>query len=167
MSPCTAISAGLLFAAAGCTGVGVNLATKQPLSVDINMKLDVYQHGDAAVQKKIAAASTDLPADAELRHKNRMGEVQLLKSSLAVGENHLGLLELREVPPGEFGDYVKKTVDEENKDRMTMMQDIAKKANLTLADVQKQQADLAFKRAFNGEWVETPQPDGTPKWVQK
>jgi uncharacterized protein YdbL (DUF1318 family) len=77
------------------------------------------------------------------------------------------LLELREMPPGEYGDYAKKTVDAENRDRMAIMQEIAKKSNLSLGDVQKQQADLAFKRAFNGEWMETAQPDGTLKWVHK
>jgi uncharacterized protein len=161
------ISAALLFALAGCKGIGVNLNTTQPIKVDINVKLDVYQHPDAALQKKVAAASADMPADVQLRRKNRMGEVQLLKNSRMVGENHLGLLELRETPPAEFGEYAKRTVDGENSDRTSLMQEIAKKGNLTIADVQKQQADLAFKRAFNGEWVESAQPDGSYKWVQK
>ena len=169
MLRCTAISGALLFAlvGSGCTGIGVNLGTEKPLSVDINMKLDVYQHGDATVQKKVAAANADLPVDIRTRRKNRMGEVQILKNSRTVGENHLGLLEVRTPAPGEYGTYVKETVDAENKDRTQIMEDISKKDNLTLAQVQAEQARLAANRAFNGEWIETTLPDGSFQWVQK
>ena len=164
---CTAISCGLLLALAGCSGIGVNLTTNQPINVDINMKLDVYQHADTSVQKKIVSAASDLPVDVQVRRKNRMGEIQVLKNSRTIGENHLGLLEIREVAPGEYGDYTRQTVDAENKDRMTVMENVAKKENLPLAKVQEQRADLAFKQAFNGEWIEQTQPDGTFKWTQK
>lgn len=135
--------------------------------MDINVKLDVYQHGDASVQKKISNGSADLPADVQLRRKNRMGEVQGLKNSRVVGENHLGLLDLREEPPGEYADYARKTLDAENRDRLLLMQEISRKGNVPLADVQRQQADLAAKRAFNGEWVEAAQLDGSFKWRKK
>ena len=162
-----AISGALLFAFSGCTGIGVNLSTVQPLNVDINMKLDVYQHADATVQKTVSAATTDIPVDVQTRRQNRMGEVQVLKNSRTVGENHLGLLEIRDMPPGEYGEYTKQTVDAENSDRTAIMQQISRKENLPLAKVQEQEADLATKRAFNGEWIEPRQPDGTYKWVQK
>jgi hypothetical protein len=164
---CTAISCGFLLAFAGCSGVGVDLTTKQPINVDINMKLDVYQHSDASAQKKIVTAPAELPVDVQVRRKNRMGEIQVLKNSRAIGENHLGLLEIREAAPGEYGDYTRKTVDEENKDRMLIMEDVAKKQNLPLEKVQAQHADLANKQAFNGEWIEQPQPDGAFKWARK
>ncbi len=131
------------------------------------MKLDVYQHSDTSVQKKIATAPSDLPMDVQQRRTNRMGEIQVLKNSRVVGEDHLGLLEIRNMPPGEYGDYTKQTVDAENKDRTTLMQQAAKNQNLPLAEVQEQQAELAFKLAFNGEWIESQQADGTYKWVQK
>ena len=162
-----AISAALLFALGGCKGVPVNLATNQPLHVDINMKLDVYQHADAGVQKKITTAASELPVDVQQRRTNRMGEIQALKNSRVIGENHLGLLEIRSLPPGEYGDYTKQTVDAENKDRTSIMQEVAKNGNLPLAKVQEQQAQLAAKLAFNGEWIEAQQPDGTYKWGQK
>lgn len=157
----------LLFALAGCSGIGVNLTTAEPLNVNVNVKLDVYQHADTTVQKKVAAASADLPLDAQTRRRNRMGEVQKLKNSRTVGENHLGLLVIRDMPPGEYGDYTKETVDAENNDRTTIMQQIAKKANVPLAQVQEQEATLAAKRAFSGEWIEQAKPDGTYEWVQK
>ena len=161
------ISAAVLFTMAGCKGIGVNLATSQPLHVDINMKLDVYQHADTSVQKKIVDASSDLPVDVQERRKNRMGEIQILKNSRVIGENHLGLLQIRDQPPGEYGDYTRQTVDAENSDRTTIMQQVAKKENLPLDKVQEQQAQLAIKMAFNGEWIEPVQADGTYKWVQK
>ncbi len=53
MSRCMVISAAVLFAMAdACKGIGVNLATSQPLHVDINMKLDVYQHSDTSIQRR-------------------------------------------------------------------------------------------------------------------
>jgi uncharacterized protein YdbL (DUF1318 family) len=164
---CTAISGALLFAVAGCTGIGVNLTSDKPINVDINMKLDVYQHGDSSVQKKLTAAPSEPPVDVQMRRKNRMGEIQVLKNSRIVGENHLGLLEIRGDVPGEYGSYVKETLDAENKDRMEIMQQTAKQENLPLEKVQAQQADLAFKRAFSGEWIETAQSDGSSKWEQK
>jgi uncharacterized protein len=103
----------------------------------------------------------------QTRLRNRMGEVQVLKNNRLVGESRKGLLEIRNQSPGEFGDYVSRTVDAENKDRMAMMQDIAQKKNLPIEEVQRQQAELARNKAFNGEWIELPQPDGTFAWKQK
>lgn len=163
----TAISAAVLFALAGCKGIGVDLATSQPIKVDVNVKLDVYQHTDPGAQKKTAAASDALPPDVKLRRKNRMGEVQSLKDSRAVGENHLGLLEIRQQPPGEYGDYTKKLVDDENKDRTAIMQELVRTGNLKLDEVQKQQAELSAKLAYNGEWIEAQQANGSWLWVQK
>ena len=165
---CTAISCGLLLALAGCSGIGVNLTTNQPINVDINMKLDVYQHSDTGAAKKIVTpAASDLPVDVQVRRKNRMGEIQVLKNSRTIGENHLGLLEVREAVPGEYGNYLRRTVDAENKDRTLIMEDSAKKQNLPVEKIEEQRADLADKQAFNGEWIEEKQPDGTFKWIRK
>ena len=169
MLRCTAISGALLCVLAGCKGIGVNLGTEKPLAVDINMKLDVYQHADTAVQQKVVAANSSgsLPVDVRIRRKNRLGEINVLKNSRVVGENHLGLLQVRNMPPGDYGDYVKRTVDAENKDRMEIMQDISKNDALPIDKVQAEQARLAANRAFNGEWLEIAQADSTFKWVQK
>ena len=48
-----------------------------------------------------------------------------------------------------------------------MMQEIAQKKNLAAEEVQRQQAELTRNKAFNGEWIEVPQPDGTFAWKQK
>jgi uncharacterized protein YdbL (DUF1318 family) len=158
---------------AGCkNGPTVNLSTSEPLKVDplkvdLNMRVDVYQHADPNVQKRATTAQPTATEDVQTRLRNRMGEVQVLKNNRLVGESRKGLLEIRNQSPGEFGDYVSRTVDAENKDRTAMMQDIAQKKNLPIEEVQRQQAELARNKAFNGEWTEVPQPDGTFVWKQK
>src|ERR1044071_7471682 len=168
---CTALKSAIVSVAfislAGCTnGPTINLGTKQPLKVDpikadLNMRVDVYQHADATVQKRVAAAQPTGTEDVQTRLRNRMGEVQVLKNNRLVGESRKGLLEIRNQPPGEFGEYVQRTVEAENKDRAIMMQEIAQKKNLAAEEVQGQKAERACKKAFNGEWIEVPQPDGT------
>jgi uncharacterized protein YdbL (DUF1318 family) len=162
-----------LLSLVGCTGgPTINLGTKQPLKVDpvkvdLNMRVDVYQHADPTVQKKVVATQPTGTEDAQTRLRNRMGEVQVLKNNRIVGESSKGFLNIQNQPPGEFGDYVQRTVEAENKDRLAMMQDIAQKKNLAVEEVQRQQAELARNKAFNGEWIELPQPDGTLVWKQK
>lgn len=153
-------------------GPTINLDTKKPLKVDpvkvdLNMRVDVYQHPDASVQKRVTSVQPAAPEDAQTRSRNRMGEVQVLKNNRIVGESGQGLLEIRNKPPGEFGEYVQRIIEAENKDRAAMMQDIALKKNLALGEVQRQQAELARNKAFSGEWIEVPQSDGTFVWKQK
>jgi hypothetical protein len=162
-----------LLALAACTnGPTINIGTKQPLKVDplkvdLNMRVDVYQRSDTTVQKRTAATAPVETEDVHMRLRNRMGEVQALKNNRIVGESRQGLLEIRNKPPGEFGEYVQRLVDAENKDRAVMMQDVAKTKNLALEEVQRQQAELARNKAFNGEWIEVPLSDGTFVWKQK
>ena len=145
----------------------MNLSTPKPLKVNINVKLDVYQHGQPTSQKTAAVAETGTPEAVEDRRRLRLGELQPLKNSRLVGENHLGLLEIRNPTPGEYGDYVSEIVAAENKDRMALMESMAKTQNIPLAAVQKQQAENAVHSAFNGEWIEVQKPDGTYSWTQK
>ena len=160
-------------AIAGCAnGPTINLDTKKPLKVDpvkvdLNMRVDVYQHPDATAQKRVATVPTAETEDAQTRLRKRMGEIQVLKNNRLVGESHKGLLEIRNKPPGEFGEYAQRLVDAENKDRTAMMQDIAQKKGLAAEEVQRQQAELARNKAFSGEWIEVPQSDGTFVWKQK
>ena len=166
------VSLGLI-ALIGCkNGPSVNLTTAEPLKVDpvkvdLNMRVDVYQHADASVQKRAVTTQPSATEDVQTRLRNRMGEIQVLKNNRLVGESHVGLLEIRSQSPGEFGDYVQRTVDAENKDRLAMIQETAQKKGLPVEEVQRQQAELSRNKAFNGEWVEVPQPDGTFAWKQK
>lgn len=158
------ISAALCLVA-GCAGPTVNLSTNEPIKADINMRLDVYQHGEKTPKPSAStkAASDELP----VRRRNRMGELQLLKDSRLIGENHLGLLAVRNEPPGEYGKYVLRTVEAENSDREMEMQRIARERNISVEDLRTEQAKLTRANAFNGEWIEVPQPDGSYAWIKK
>lgn len=163
----------------GCSSLpDVNLTTDEPLKVDINVRLDVYQHegkegeqvgestGDeAATAIKDAKVSADLVAK---RKRDRMEEIQELKNNRLVGENHRGLLTIRKLPLDDYGDYVKKTVDDENYDRNYLMRVEAKERSSLLHTVQETTWKENVARAYKGEWIEvTGDQEGTFVWKQK
>jgi hypothetical protein len=166
-------SAGAIFvcivcgASAGCALPPISLSTPQPINVNIAMKLDVYQHNPPSAEKKTAASAPDTAEALQERRRRRLGELQPLKNSRLIGENHLGLLEVRTATPGEYGDYVRQTVAAENNDRLALMDLLAKTQKVSLSEMQKQMAENAGHSAFSGEWIETQKPDGSYVWTQK
>jgi len=150
---------------AGCSAPTVNLATSEPIKVDIAMRLDVFQHTNDAASKP--AAPSNSSDSAEVRRRNRMADIQNFKNSRLVGEGRDGLLSVRIDTAGDAGDYVRKTVAEENADRMALMKALAEKEKRNLDDIQSAQAALWQKRAFKGELIEVSSPDGTFEWVAK
>jgi hypothetical protein len=162
-STLASIAATILLAA--CAGPTVNLVTPEPIKVDIAMRLDVYQHAKEAAKKSNSTATPTLgPADAR---KNRMAEIQTFKNSRLVGEGRDALLSIRVDTPGEYGDFIRKTVDAENADRMALMKSDAERQKMSLPQIQSKQASLAAKLAFKGEWIEIVKDDGTAEWIQK
>lgn len=151
----------------GCKAPTVNLATSAPIKVDINMRLDVYQYSSPTTKKPAAPQATPAAQDPEARRKNRMGEIQQFKNERFVGESRDGLLAIRMKPEGEYGDYVRVTVEEENADRMQLMKSLAEGEKTSLPEIQAKQAELWRNRSFKGEWIEAPGSDGSWKWVQK
>lgn len=138
----------------------VRVATPEPLKVDVDMRVDIYQH-----------ATGDAPAngpdsEAQDRRRARMAEIQNLKNARVAGENRRGLLSLVQPPAGEYGDYVRRTVEAENADRLALMKQLAAERRIPLAQVETEQAELWRDRAFPGEWIEA-QVDGTWRWQQK
>lgn len=159
---------------AGCKAPTVNLSTDEPIKVDINVRLDVYQYGDGkpadATQTlagggvpALAAPETD-PAS---RRRNRMADIQTFKNNGLIGENREGLVSIRNEPPGEYGAYVRKTVDAENDDRMAQMKDLAESRKTSLPEIQKEQAALWRNRAFKGELIEVEVSPGEWRWMAK
>ena len=139
----------------------VRVATPEPLKVDVDMRIDIYQHATGDVP----AAGPD--AEAQDRRRTRMAEIQNLKNARVVGENRHGLLSLVQPPPGEYGDYVRRTLEAENGDRLALMKQLAAERRVPLADVETEQATLWRERAFTGEWIEVEGPDRTWQWQQK
>ena len=148
-----------------CAGPTVNLATPQPIKVDIAMRLDVYQHAKEASKKSTSSVATSIdPAEAR---RNRMADIQTFKNSRLVGEGRDALLAIRVETPGDYGDFIRKTVDAENADRMALMKSDAEKQKTSLPQIQTKQASLAAKLAFKGEWIEVVKDDGSAEWIQK
>lgn len=166
----------------GCSSLpDVNLTTDEPLKVDINVRLDVYQHegkegeggatgtsgagGEAGAESDEAKVSADLVAK---RKRDRMEEVQRLKNNRLVGENHRGLLTIRKLPLDDYGDYVKKTIEDENYDRNYLMRVEAKERNALLHAVQEMTWKENIARSYEGEWIEIAgAAEGTFAWEQK
>jgi len=153
---------GLLLAS--CAAPTVNLATPQPIKVDIAVRLDVYQHAKEAAKKSTPATAA---TDAAEARRNRMADIQTFKNSRLVGEGRDALLAIRVDTPGDYGDFIRKTVDAENADRMALMKSEAEKQKAALPQVQTKQASLAAKLAFKGEWIEIVKDDGSAEWIQK
>ena len=148
-----------------CAAPTVNLATPQPIKVDIAMRLDVYQHAKEAAKKSSSSVATGTdPAEAR---RNRMADIQTFKNSRLVGEGRDALLAIRVDTPGDYGDFIRKTVDAENADRMALMKADAEKQKTSLPQIQIKQASLAAKLAFKGEWIEVVKDDGSSEWIQK
>ena len=154
----------LLAALGGCKPLAVHLGTDQPIKVDIKMKMDVYQHEPKEGLKKVETRASD---DPEATRRSRMGEIQTLKNSRLAGENRRGLLEVRNQPAGEYGDYVKKTVDSENADRKKLMEKLAKDRGVAMPEIERSQAALFRQSAFPGEWFEESDGSGGFVWKQK
>jgi hypothetical protein len=155
----------ILLGLSGCKSFKVDLGSPDPIKVDVNMRLDVYQYkGDEPGKKGEAEVGFE---EAVQRQRNRMAEIQKLKDNRFVGEDHRGQLHLREKPAGDWGDYVERTVNEENEDRTVLMRHEAKNSNRALHEVQDEQWRRRTSASYSGEWVELPgDKPNTYQWVQ-
>lgn len=158
---CLTVCGGLLLT--GCKQLPeVPITTPKPLEVNLNMRLDIYQYrGDEPVDKEAAKGV----AEATQRMRNRMAEIQTYKNNQLLGEDHRGLLQVREVPSGDWGVQMKKDVAAENEDRMLIMRNKAREANRPLHEVEAEQWRLRAQQANRGEWIEVPEEStGSFQW---
>lgn len=167
-----------LFIFIGCAKVQVE-APKEPIKVDIAMRLDIYQHVEKDIddienivsgaapapttkgnQSFLSLGVTDafaeaLSSDVEqaaLRRRDRRAELVSLESKGIVGENKLGLVEIRNASAADS--LAKALVSAENSDRMVIYQGVAQKNGTTLAEVQKLYAGRLQQDAPSGTPVE-------------
>jgi len=142
----------------------VPITTPKPLEVNLNMRLDVYQYrGDEPADKEAGKALDE----ANNRMCNRMAEIFNFKANELVGENHRGLLDIRQVPAGKWGEDVKKQVSAENEDRMLLMRQKAKDSGRALQEVQDEQWKIRTRQANAKEWIEVPGKNpGTFQWIR-
>jgi len=163
----------------GCARVNVGGA-KDPIKVDIAMRLDVYQHVEKDIDAienivsgpkneekesprdkqsflgfgaSIAYAEEELSPEAQqaaLRRKARINEVYALERKSIIGESKIGLLELRDSSQGTAS--VKQLIESENKDRILICEIVAAKNNITVDDLNK----IYAKRLHNDAPIGTP-----------
>jgi len=178
----------------GCARVRVE-APKEPIKVDISMRLDIYQHvqkdinsiedivsGSGAQPKQTDkqgnlslflqtafAEDSGLSPEVEqaaLRRKDRRPEIVSQEEAGVVGENKSGLVEIKE--PAKAGAAVEAMVKAENNDRIIIYEAVAKKNGTSVEEVQK----LYAKRLQNDAPSQTPievlnETSGSYEWQPK
>ncbi len=175
----------VLFVALGCARVQV-VAPKDPIKVDIAMRLDVYQHVEKDINtiedivsgKKsggkpqsmlnyfvgVAYAEEGLSAEVEgaaMSRKARYQDLASAESSGHIGENRSGFVELRAAGTGDAS--LDSLVSAENSDRMIIYNSIAGKNGATLDEVQK----LYAKKLQSGAPSGTPIESASGEWMTK
>ena len=145
----------------GCAPT-VNLATPEPIKVDVGIRLDVYQKTPVA-KANGEQSSLEIAKDRRLRS----GEIQALKSDHIIGEDRDGYLDMinKEVPlvDPKYQAYAAGVVAAENADRSYLYLANAQTKSEPMELVGSDYAKLWRDRAFPGEWVQ--KEDGT--WIQK
>jgi uncharacterized protein YdbL (DUF1318 family) len=187
---CVALSAVI---ALGCARLRVE-APKEPIKVDVSMRIDVYQH----IQKDIntiedivsgsggevsstgqqsmldlfivsAYAQEDLDAaikEAALRRKGRLPELQSLMSQGIIGEDKFGLLEI--IKASDASSVTEGLVAAENYDRMLIYKELARKNNTPLGDIQGIYALRLQQDAPSGTPIEVlDEATGDSEWKNK
>jgi len=152
---------GIIFAF-GCARVMVE-TPKEPIKVDISMRLDVYQHIERdidAIEDIVSGAQKNtnsqnkesrfkylIPSayaqeglspeveEAALRRRQRHAELASWQKKGIIGENHLGLLEIRDSQ--DIDSSLRQLVKAENADRMVIYKAVAQKNNAPVHEVQK------------------------------
>lgn len=175
-----------VFLGMGCASVQVK-APKEPIKVDVTMRLDVYQHVvkdidniESIVSGKTEAkpkggmklnflianayAEEGLSPDVEkaaLRRKDRFAELNVLEGKGAIGENRLGMVETKGA--GAPADLI----SAENADRMIIYKSLAKKNNVTVESIQIIYAGRLQDSAPSGTPIEVMGASGSYKWITK
>ncbi|MDD5254493.1 MAG: DUF1318 domain-containing protein [Candidatus Omnitrophica bacterium] len=177
----------------GCARVSVQ-APKEPIKVDISMRLDIYQHVQKdidAIEGIVSGGKTEAQSteggqsllfsvvscayaedaglspeveQAALRRKARAQELSRGQAQGLIGESKLGLVELR---GSDASGSFAPLVQAENEDRLAIYRALAAKNNASLESIQKVYAQRLQKDAPAGTPIEELQADGTYQWKNK
>jgi len=182
-----------LFFGLGCARVKVE-APKEPIKVDISMRLDIYQHVEKdidAIESIVSGSKENKKAvdkqgllrisikevyaqealspeveQAALRRKDRLSQLSLWEEKGVVGENKAGLVEIKNSEGLDVA--VTQIIDAENSDRMIIYQSVAKKNNTSVEEVQKIYAKRLQGSAPSGTPIEVlNQATGSYEWKIK
>ena len=166
----------VLVAFFGCARVRVE-APKDPIKLDISMRLDIYQHVAKDIDaiedivsgngpKKTAPGKKGSMLDVFVRdayaqdsfgpevekaaysRRDRKSELDSWEEKGVIGENKLGMVEIR----GSADSSTNALIDAENSDRMVIYKAIANKNGISVEEVQK----IYAKKLQDGAASETP-----------
>lgn len=175
----------LIFIAFGCARIKVE--STEPIKVDINMRVDVYQHvveDIGSINDQIygsgekdfnalfvfqEAYAADLPQEASAaisRRKARVNKIEEYFIKGYVGENRDAFLQIIAGVPVEAKGEVENLIGEENKDRKIIYEAIADKNKIDILTVRKAAFADDYERALSGYWFEVCEGDGYV-WVKK
>jgi len=168
---------GVFFLMVGCAHVKME-APKEPIKLDVSMRLDVYQHVENdinQIENKINAPlsnpsrisdkhslldyfvgnayAQDLSPEAEsavARRQSRHNDLLSWEQKGVVGENRSGLVEIR----GSKNEVVQALVESENNDRMIIYRAVADKNGTSIDAVQSLYAKRLQSNAPSGTPVE-------------
>lgn len=164
----------------GCASLNVG-GSKEPIKVDIAMRVDVYQHvqndinaiedmvsgsaGADNAKEKLSFADMFMGTayaeeglspevqQAALRRKGRLGALHAAFAKGAAGESKFGLVAVRDAALA--GGAEKAMIDAENSDRMIIYKAVAAKNGTSVDEVQKMYAKRLQSDAPSGTPVET------------
>ena len=177
----------------GCARVMVQ-TPKEPIKVDISMRLDIYQHIEKDIDEieNIVSGSKETTKsenkeslldyfisnvyaqeglspeveEAALRRRDRRSELVPWQEKGTIGENKSGLLEIRD--SGSADPSVKQLINSENSDRMIIYQAVANKNNTSVGEVQTIYAQRLQNDAPSGTPIEVPdEATGSYEWRVK
>lgn len=177
----------------GCARVMVQ-TPKEPIKVDISMRLDIYQHIEQDIDdiESIVSGSKENSTtnntqslldyfvcsayaqeglspqveEAAYRRRDRRPELTSWQEQGVVGENRFGLLEIRDSASADAS--LKESVNAENSDRMIIYEAVAEKNNTSVEEVQKLYTKRLQDDAPSGAPIEVlNEASGNYEWKVK
>ncbi len=176
----------VVFLGMGCMSMQVK-APKDPIKVDVTMRLDVYQHvaNDInSIENAVSGKAAPKPEDgmklnflmvnayaeeslspevvqAAASRKARYAELSSLEGKGVIGENRSGMVEAK--GSGAPADLI----SAENADRMTIYKALSQKNGAALEDVRKLYAQRLQNDAPSGTPIEVMNASGSYEWKNK
>jgi len=183
----------VLLLSVGCARIKVE-APKEPIKLDISMRLDIYQHVAKdidAIEDIVSGSGEKTPGarqgsmldilipnayaqealspeveQAALNRKARKQELVSLEERGVIGENRIGLAEIKN--PEVVDAAAKALIDAENNDRTVIYRAIAAKNGISIKEVQKMYAKKLQDNANSGTQIEViNESTGQYEWKAK
>ncbi|MCP4653691.1 MAG: YdbL family protein [Candidatus Omnitrophica bacterium] len=153
----------------------VSVETTKPIKVDINLRVDIYQH----VQKDVDSIMDEIYSDQQSRLnsifvlpcvyaadfssqvneaiqgiKSRLSKMENYFASGYIGENKDGALEVVADVPDSVSDELLTDLKKENADREVLYRATADKNGASLSDVRKIFFEKHYEKAADGSFFE-------------